>query len=144
MNAVMTRDPFRNMRAIEQTIQRLFEADAHEPAATADCSLRVDIFEDESYVILRADLPGLKREEVQIQVESGRLTLAGERRFTDLEKRDNYHRVERSYGSFSRTFQLPRSTDVEGIAAKLEEGVLEVTLPKKEAARPRTIEVKVH
>jgi HSP20 family protein len=103
----------------------------------------VDIYEDEKEIVIKADLPEVKEEDIDVHVEDGQMTIKGERKFEHEEKRDNYHRVERRYGSFQRTFALPETVDADHIAAKYDKGVLKVTLPK--TAKPknaRTIPVK--
>ena len=103
----------------------------------------VDIFEDEKEIVIKADLPDVKEEDIDVRVEDGQLTLKGERKFEHEEKKENYHRVERRYGSFQRTFGLPETVDAEHIVAKYDKGVLKVTLPKVEKPKnARTIPVK--
>jgi HSP20 family protein len=103
----------------------------------------VDIFEDEKEIVIKADLPDVKEQDIDVHVEDGQLTLKGERKFEHEEKKENYHRVERRYGSFQRTFGLPENVDAEKIAAKYDKGVLKVTLPKVEKPKnARTIPVK--
>jgi len=92
----------------------------------------VDIVEDEKNVILKTDLPGVEEKDIDIQVENGMLTLKAERKFEDETTEGNYHRVERAYGSFHRSFSLPETVDADKIAASYKKGVLEVTLPKVE------------
>jgi HSP20 family protein len=104
----------------------------------------VDIFEDEKEIVIKAHLPEVQEKDVDIRVEDGQMTIKGERKFEHEEKKDNYHRVERRYGSFQRTFALPETVDAEHIVAKYDKGVLKVTLPKveKKAKNARTIPVK--
>ncbi len=104
----------------------------------------VDIFETENELVLKADLPDVKLEDIDIQVENGTLTLKGERRFEKDEKNKGFHRIERSYGSFVRYFTLPETVDAEHVRAGYDKGVLSVTLPKKEVAKPRSIKVQVN
>jgi len=92
----------------------------------------VDIYEGEKEITLSADLPDMDEKNIDIRVEEGQLTLRGERKFEKDEEKENYHRVERSYGSFVRTFGLPDTVDPDGIKAKYDKGVLKVTLPKRE------------
>ena len=102
----------------------------------------VDIYEDDQSIVLSADLPDMDEKNLDIHVKDGHLTLKGERKFENEEKKDNYHRVERSYGAFQRTFALPDTIDDENIKANYDKGVLKVTLPK--LAKPksaRTIEI---
>ena len=101
----------------------------------------VDILEEEDAIVLSAELPGMKADDVHVHVEHGVLTLSGERRLESEEKKGDYHRIERSYGSFSRAFALPKTVDAEAIDAKLEEGVLRLRLPKRAASEKRRIEI---
>ncbi|MEO5351620.1 MAG: Hsp20/alpha crystallin family protein [Magnetococcus sp. XQGC-1] len=136
-------DPVRNARLLQQEINRLFERDVEESSCvTSQWPLRVDIREDAEMIFLQADVPGVEMADIRVHVENGQLTIAGERRFDD-EKRDTYHRVERPYGCFSRTFQLGAVADVDKIQASYKNGVLLVALPKREGAKPRSIEVQV-
>ena len=103
----------------------------------------VDIFEDEKTIVVSADLPDMKEEDIDVHVKDGHLFVKGERRFENEEKKDNYHRVERRYGSFQRTFALPETVDSDNIGAKYERGVLKVTLPKLDKPKnARTIPIK--
>jgi HSP20 family protein len=104
----------------------------------------VDIFETENELVLKADLPAVKLEDIDIQLENGTLTLKGERRFEKDENNKGFHRIERSYGSFVRYFTLPETVDAEHVRAAYDNGVLSVTLPKKEVAKPRSIKVQVN
>ena len=105
----------------------------------------VDIFENEKHeIVLRAELPGLKREDIDIRVENSTLTLRGERKRDTEVKQEQYHRVERSYGSFSRSFSLPTTVNTEKVSAAFADGVLTITLPLREEAKPRQIQVQVH
>jgi HSP20 family protein len=107
-------------------------------------SPRVDIVEDKDAYRLHADLPGLAREDVKVTVENGVLTLSGERKAEKREKKgEGYEYYERTYGSFSRSFRLPDNVDPAGVKASHKNGVLELTLPKREEAKPKAIEVKV-
>ncbi|HEX9929388.1 MAG TPA: Hsp20/alpha crystallin family protein, partial [Pyrinomonadaceae bacterium] len=102
----------------------------------------VDIFENQDQIVLEAELPGLKPENVEISIENNVLTLHGERRFEKKDEGDNFHRVERSYGSFTRSFTLPPTVSSENCNAEFENGVLRVTLAKREEAKARKIEIK--
>jgi HSP20 family protein len=104
----------------------------------------VDIFETENEWVLKADLPDVKLEDVDIQIENGNLTLKGERKFQKEENGKGYQRVERSYGTFARYFSLPDTVDSENVRADYANGVLTVKLPKKEVAKPRSIKVQVN
>ena len=104
----------------------------------------VDILETENELSLKADLPGIDLKDIDIQVENGTLTLKGERKFEHYDNsKGGYHRLERSYGSFVRCFSLPETVDSEKVGAEYRNGVLKITLPKKEVAKPRSIKVQV-
>ena len=103
----------------------------------------VDISEDEKEYLIKADLPEMKKEEVKVTVEEGVLSLTGERKSEKEEKNKKFHRIERSYGTFLRTFTLPENADATKIAAEFKEGVLKVHLPKSPAAKPQPVQVKV-
>jgi HSP20 family protein len=103
----------------------------------------VDILETENELILKADLPEVKLEDIAINLENGVLSLKGERKFEHKEQKGGYHRMERSYGAFARNFAIPESVDVEKVLAAFKDGVLTITLPKKELAKPRAIKVNV-
>ncbi|MBF0153284.1 MAG: Hsp20/alpha crystallin family protein [Magnetococcales bacterium] len=140
--SLMTYDPFRNARMLQNEINRFFERDVEgHNSMTAEWALRVDIQEDKDHVTIRADLPGIEQKDIALNVEHGRLTISGERKFDEGKTPENFHRVERPYGRFSRTFQLPDTTDLDGIQASSRNGVLTVTLPKVEKAKPRAIQV---
>ena len=102
-----------------------------------------DIYETEKEVVVKSELPGLKKENVHVSIENNVLTIYGERKFEEETERDNYHRVERTYGEFMRSFTLPTSVDIARIGAEFKDGLLLLTLPKREEANPKQIEVKV-
>jgi HSP20 family protein len=102
-----------------------------------------DVYETTKEIVIKAELPGLKREDVNVSVENNVLTIFGERKFEEETKKENYHRVERTYGEFMRSFTLPQFVDPARINAEFKEGVLMLTLPKREEAKPKQIEVKV-
>lgn len=101
-----------------------------------------DIIETADAIVLRAELPGVREEDIEVNVEGGLLTLRGEK-FFEKESEQSYHRIERAYGSFMRTFTLPRTIDAEEISAHYERGVLELTMPKRSETRPRQIKIEV-
>ena len=125
-------------RLLDEALPRLAEPSAARPWTPA-----IDILETENDLVVKADLPGVKQEELDIRVENGVLTLKGERKFVKAENEKGYHRIERSYGAFSRTFKLPDTIAPDGVQASFRDGVLTVTLPKKEVAKPRQIKVEV-
>ncbi|MEO5364145.1 MAG: Hsp20/alpha crystallin family protein [Magnetococcus sp. DMHC-8] len=145
MAMLVNYDPFRNARVLQNEINRLFEREWDEASGMmTQWPLRVDIREDAEQIVLRADVPGVTQQDIKIHVENNQLTISGERQFEDEKRRDSYHRIERAYGHFSRTFQLGSNTNPEKIQATYKNGVLEVILPKREEAKPRTIAVQVH
>ncbi|MFO7595044.1 MAG: Hsp20/alpha crystallin family protein [Desulfocurvibacter africanus] len=102
----------------------------------------VDVSESENEVMVKAELPGLEAKDVDISLENNQLIIRGEKRFEEEEKKENYHRIERSYGSFFRSVPMPIKVKQEGIKAKFDKGVLRITLPKDEAAKSRKIEIE--
>lgn len=103
----------------------------------------VDVYETDNSLVLKAELPGLDPKEVEIKVEDNTLHLKGERKFEKETREENYHRIERSYGSFTRTFGLPKTVDSEKAKAEFKDGVLTLTMPKREEARPKTIPINI-
>jgi HSP20 family protein len=132
-------DPLANLRLFEDAFSRMLT----EPQANRPWSPSVDIYETENELVLKADLPDVDLKDVDVRVENQTLTIAGERKFEKQESDKGYHRIERSYGNFMRSFAVPNSFDTEKIGASYKNGVLTVTLPKKEAAKPRQIKVEV-
>jgi HSP20 family protein len=132
-------DPLANLRLFEDAFTRLLT----EPQANRPWSPSVDIYETENELVLKADLPDVELKDVDVRVENQTLTIAGQRQFEKADAAKGYHRIERNYGNFVRSFAVPNSFDTEKIAAAYKNGVLSVTLPKKEAAKPRQIKVEV-
>lgn len=142
-------DPFADLATLREQMNRMFDdrffrAAPREETTLAQFAPPVDVFEDENEIRITAELPGVPPEDVQVKVEEGKLTISGQSRLEKEDKRENYHRIERSYGSFFRSFSLPPNVDVEKIHAENRHGVLTVQLPKREESKPRTIDVKVH
>jgi HSP20 family protein len=127
-----------SFRTFEDAITRMLS----EPRGARPWSPSVDIYETENELILRADIPDVKLEDIEVRVENQTLTLKGERKFEKDESVRGYHRIERSYGSFVRSFTVPASVDAEKVAAEYKNGVLTVKLPKKEAAKPRQVKIE--
>ncbi len=139
-------DPFRDLSTLQERVSRLFEGRLgpfRGEEALSTWAPPVDIYETEHEIVLKADLPEVKLEDVDIQVENNTLTVKGERHFEKEVKEDNYHRVERSYGSFARSFSLPSTVDADKIRAEYQDGVLRITMPKREEAKPKQIKVSV-
>ena len=140
---------FREMEEMSDRLNRLFGTwtrplgTKDEPLTVSDWTPSVDIQETENEYLVKAELPEIKREDVKVTVENGVLTLQGERKQEKEEKNRKFHRVERSYGTFLRTFTVPTDADEAKVAADFKEGILRVHLPKTEKPRPKTIEVKV-
>jgi HSP20 family protein len=128
------------VRVFQDTINRLLS----DQTATRPWAPTVYIFETENELVLKADVPGVDLKDIDIQIENGTLTLKGERKFERDENSKGFHRLERSYGSFVRYFTLPDTVDTEKVKAEYSNGVLSVTLPKKEVAKPKSIKVEVN
>ena len=121
----------------------MLSPDAHRTPGQPALVPAVDIYETENELVLKADLPDVDLKDIDVRVENQTLTIAGERKFEQAESGKGYHRIERNYGSFVRSFAVPNSFDTEKIGADYKNGVLTVTLPKTEAAKPRQIKVEV-
>lgn len=144
--AMMRWDPFRDLNTLQDRMNRLFEDagrgwGSDEPSATTSWSPAVDIFETEGEIVVKAELPGMERKDIALNLENNVLTLKGERRFEKETKEENYHRIERAYGGFSRAFSIPATVDEEKIRADYKDGVLKILLPKKEQAKPKQIRI---
>lgn len=126
------------LRVFSDTVNRLLSDTQVRPWTPA-----VDIWETENELVLKADLPDMKMEDIDIRLENGTLALKGERKFENEEKKKGFHRVERSYGSFARFFSLPDTVEADKVRADYRNGVLTVTLPKKDVAKPRQVKVEV-
>lgn len=143
-------DPWKDFGSLQERINRIFD-DTIRTLYPTDCeelekgtwAPAVDIYETNDSFVVSADLPGLNKDEIQIDLKDNTLTLKGEKKFEEKVSKDNYIRVERSYGSFVRSFTLPQNVDPEKIKAKYKEGVLEVTIPKKEETKPKQIKVEL-
>ena len=131
-------DRFPGLTTFQDTMNRLFSEPNGRPWVPA-----VDIRETENELIVKADVPDLKFEDIDVRLENGTLTLRGERKFEEETNRENYHRVERHYGDFMRSFTVPMSVDATKISAEFKNGVLTVTLAKREEAVAKQIDVKI-
>ncbi len=132
-------EPFGELGRFQREAQRKFNGFG--PTDRERFSPAVDVFEEKEAIVLRAELPGVKRDEIDISLDGNVLTLKGERKLEQEEAGKRYHRVEREYGVFVRQFQLPTTADAEKIDAKLADGVLTLRVPKKDVAKPRRIDV---
>ena len=145
--AIVKVDPFREFAAMQDRMNRLF---GNTYLRDEDTGLRgnwvpaVDIYETENHdLVVRAELPGLNREDIEVSVENSTLVLKGEKKLDTSVKEEHYRRIERAYGSFHRSFTLPNTVDANRIGAEFKNGVLTVKLPFREEAKPRTINVDV-
>ena len=148
--AIVRWEPLRDLVTIQDRMNRIFQdAFRGAPGSEEDWALGgswappVDIYEQEGNLVLKAELPGIDPKNVDVRVENNVLTLQGERKFESEVKREEYHRVERAYGTFSRSFTLPNVVDTGSIKAEFKDGVLRVTMPKREEAKPKQISIQV-
>ncbi len=146
---VLTRfEPFREFATLQDRINRAFResytgANHDDSLTTSSFAPAVDVYEDEHQVTLKIEVPGIDEKDIDVQVENHTLTVHGERKIDKEEKEENYRRVERQYGSFTRTFNLPQTVDTETVSATYDKGVLKIQLPKKAEAKPKQIKVNV-
>ena len=145
---VLTRwDPFRELSALQNRMSRLFEeqyGDGREESLTAGAFVPpVDIYEDEHSVQLKLEVPGIEQKDLDVKVENNVLTVSGERKFEKEEKEENFRRVERRYGSFTRSFTLPNTVNPEDVSADYNDGVLKIRLGKRAEAQPKQIKVNI-
>lgn len=146
MNGISRWEPFRGMSTLQQEVNRLFESTVgggKSGTSLTTWAPAVDIHEAEDALVVTADLPGMNESDLDVRVENNTLTIRGERKFESDVKEENYLRVERTYGSFTRSFSLPNTVKTEGIEASYKDGVLTVKLPKREETKPRQVKVNV-
>jgi len=146
--AIVRWEPLREFTTLQNEMNRLFGSVFDEPAAGNGGTLRrwmpaMDLLETDSHFVLRADLPGMSEEDVNIEVEERVLTVSGERKAEHKESKDSFQRIERAFGSFSRSLTLPDGVDPEAVSASFDRGVLEVQIPKPEQRKPRKISIGV-
>jgi HSP20 family protein len=146
---VITRwDPFREFSTLQDRMNRLFRESfgpegREEALTTTNFAPPVDVYEDEHNVTLKIEVPGIDEKDIDVRIENNVLTVHGERKFEKEEKEENFRRVERQYGSFTRTFTLPTTVDAEQVSAHYDKGILKIALPKKAEAKPKQITVNV-
>jgi HSP20 family protein len=145
---VITRwDPFRELASLQNRVNGLFldygRAGQDELTTAGSFVPAVDVYEDEHKVTLKLEIPGINQEDVDIRLENNTLTVRGERKFEKEEKEENFHRIERRYGSFVRSFALPNTLDPESVTANYENGVLKIELAKRAEAKPKQIKVNI-
>ena len=145
---VLTRwDPFREFNTLQDRMNRLFHdsfGEGREEALTTTAfAPPVDVYEDEHNVTLKIEVPGIEEKDIDVRIENNMMTVHGERKLEKDEKEENYRRVERQYGSFTRNFTLPNTVDTENVSANYDKGVLKIKLAKKAEAKPKQIKVNV-
>ncbi len=143
--AITRWDPFREVVTMQDRLNSLFRAmnDGESPLTTASFVPAVDIYEDAQKVVLKLEVPGIDEKDLDIRVENNTLTVKGERKFEKEEKEENFHRIERRYGSFFRAFTLPSTVNTESVQASYNAGVLKLELAKKPEAQPKQIKINV-
>ena len=143
-------EPLRELSSLQSEMNRLFNTvfDTPQAGGQGGAVLRrwvpaMDLVESGDHFVLRADLPGMSEEDIEIELEDGTLTVSGERKAEHEEREEGFHRVERSFGAFSRSLTLPKGIDADAVAASFDRGVLEVRIPKPEERKPRKISIGV-
>ncbi len=139
-------DPFRELSTLQREMNRLFQDYGNrgeQDLTTTSFVPPVDIYEDEHSIMVKMEVPGIDQKDLDIRVENHTLTVRGERKFEKDEKEENFHRIERRYGSFMRSFALPQAVDTENINADYDNGVLKIRMSKREEAKPKQIKVNV-
>lgn len=138
MTMITRIDPFRELASL---FQNFSEPNGKEQLTAGSFVPPVDVYEDEQSLILKLEVPGVNEGDINVSVENDTLTVQGERKFEKEEKEENFHRIERRYGSFVRTFKLPNTVDAEKVEASYDKGILKITLAKRAEAKPRQIKV---
>jgi HSP20 family protein len=144
--AITRWDPFREVVTLQNRLNSLFgslNSETESALTTASFTPAVDVYEDEKKVVLKLEVPGIEEKDLDVSVENHTLTVKGERKFEKEEKEENFHRIERRYGSFYRAFTLPSTVDTENVNAKYEAGVLKLELTKKPEAQPKQIKINI-
>ncbi|MGE5114168.1 MAG: Hsp20/alpha crystallin family protein [Acidobacteriaceae bacterium] len=148
MTMITRWDPFREMTTLQDRMNRLFNdqfgAMTHDEALTGAFVPPVDVYEDENSIQVRLEVPGIDEKDIDIRLENNLLTIRGERKFEKDEKEENFHRVERRYGSFTRSFTLPATVNTEDVQADYDKGVLKIRLAKRAEAKPKQIKVNLN
>jgi HSP20 family protein len=147
MNSITRWDPFHNISALQDQVNQLFESSFKGSPTTstlASWAPAVDIYETENELVIQADLPNVAEKDIDVRVENNMLTIRGERKLEESVKEENYLRVERAYGSFSRNFSLPNTVNTEAIKATYKDGVLKIEFPKRAELKPKQVKVNVN
>lgn len=147
MTLITRIDPFRELSTLQDRFNSLFEnfaeANGKDQLAAGSFVPPVDVYEDEHSLVLKLEVPGMNEEDLNVSLENNTLTVSGERKFEKEEKEENFHRIERRYGSFARTFRLPNTVNAENVDAAYDKGILKITLGKRAEAKPRQIKVGI-
>jgi HSP20 family protein len=146
--AITRWDPYREVLTLQNRLNSLFQDydrghGENDSVSTAAFVPPVDVYEDEHKIVLKLEVPGLKQEDLDIQIENNTLTVKGERKFEKEEKEENFHRIERRYGSFFRSFTVPNTVNPEAVKANYDAGVLRIELEKRAEAKPKQIKVQI-
>ena len=149
--ALVKWDPFKELENIQKRISKILEEPffglrpkyEEETLLETQWAPAVDVYEDKDNIIINAEIPGVKKEDIKIELTGNQLTISGERKLEKEEKKKNYHRIERFYGNFMRTFTIPDTVQKDKISASYKDGVLKVVLPKAEEAKPKEIKIEV-
>ena len=150
MSSLIRWEPFRDFCTLQDRMNRMFGGISRRPESTDEgltagsWTPSVDVYETNDSIVLKADLPGMSQNDVEISVEGNTLTVKGERKFEKEVNEKEYYRMERSYGTFTRSFTLPPTVDADKIDAAFAQGVLKITLPKREESKPKQIKVKIN
>ncbi|MGH9500056.1 MAG: Hsp20/alpha crystallin family protein [Terriglobales bacterium] len=147
MNVITRWEPFREFSTLQDRLNRLFQQSVsegrEEALTTSNFAPAVDVYEDDHQVTLKIEVPGIDEKDIDVRLENNTLTVHGERKLEEEEKEENYRRVERQYGSFTRSFTLPQTVDAEKVSAQYDKGVLKIKLAKKAEAKPKQIKIGV-
>jgi HSP20 family protein len=146
--ALVKYNPLRELRSMQEQMNKLLNVSWNHDVSGEDMKdgiwqPAVDIYETADSIVIKAELPDVDQKDIDVRIEDNTLTLRGERRHEDEVKKENYHRIERYFGSFQRSFSLPATVDQEKVAAACDKGVLTITLPKKEETKPKQINIEV-
>ena len=142
------RSPLADVAILQNRLNSIFNDfarpdEAQETLTAANFIPAVDIYEDDQKLVLKLEVPGVKQEDLDVRLENQTLTVTGERKFESEEKQENFHRIERRFGTFARSFTLPVTVDTSSVSAKYEHGVLAIQLAKKEAAKPKQVKIEI-
>ena len=147
MTMITRWEPYRELNTLQERLNRLFQDSyargADELMTAGSFVPAVDVYEDEHAITLKVEAPGIEQKDIDIRVENNTLTVRGERKFEQEEKEENFHRIERRYGAFARSFTLPNTVDTDKVTAEYENGVLRIQLAKRAEAKPKQIKVSV-